>query len=108
VVFGALHLRPGAKEWFLQWLEREHPELLSSYRGLYPGASTTAPKPYRAWLSKRVRPLLRVHGLDGHAEDDSTRPRSAVPGLANRSVVSQIRTTSRGRVAAASDTGMLF
>ncbi|MGO2718789.1 MAG: Rv2578c family radical SAM protein, partial [Brachybacterium tyrofermentans] len=27
VVFGALHLRPGAKEWFLQWIEREHPEL---------------------------------------------------------------------------------
>ncbi|GAA1920016.1 intein-containing Rv2578c family radical SAM protein [Microbacterium aoyamense] len=108
VVFGALHLRPGAKGWFLQWLEREHPELLSSYRGLYPGASTTAPKPYRAWLSKRVRPLLRVHGLDGHAEDDSARPRSVVPGLASRSVASQIRTTSRGRVAAAGDTGMLF
>ncbi|WP_439591310.1 Rv2578c family radical SAM protein [Microbacterium sp.] len=108
VVFGALHLRPGAKEWFLQWLEREHPELISSYRGLYPGASTTAPKPYRAWLSKRVRPLLRVHGLDGHAEDDSTRPRSAMPGLASRSTVSQIRTTSRGRLAAAGDTGMLF
>jgi DNA repair photolyase len=29
VVFGALHLRPGAKQWFLQWIAREHPELVS-------------------------------------------------------------------------------
>lgn len=28
VVYGALHLRPGAREWFFEWLEREHPELL--------------------------------------------------------------------------------
>ena len=43
VVYGALHLRPGAKQWFLDWLEREHPHLVSSYRGLYPGVSATAP-----------------------------------------------------------------
>ena len=81
VVYGALHLRPGAKQWFLQWLEREHPELVSSYRGLYPGAAAYASKAYRSWLAKRVRPLLRVHGLDGAAEDDEPRrgggPRSA-------------------------------
>ena len=34
VIYGALHLRPGAKQWFMQWLEREHPELVSSYLGL--------------------------------------------------------------------------
>lgn len=97
VVFGALHLRPGVKPWFMQWLEREHPELMSSYLGLYPGASASAPKPYRSWLAKRVRPLLRVHGLDGHEEDDAPR-RSAVPGLAARRAVV---TTSRGRAAEA-------
>ena len=43
VVYGALHLRPGAKQWFMQWLGREHPELLPSYLGLYPGAATMAP-----------------------------------------------------------------
>jgi len=96
VVFGALHLRPGAKAWFLQWLDREHPELVSSYRGLYPGAAAYAPQGYRTWLSRRVRPLLRVHGLDGHDEYDS--PRGApVPGLAARAAVV---TTSRGRAAA--------
>jgi DNA repair photolyase len=78
VVFGALHLRPGAKGWFLQWLAREHPELVSSYRGLYPGVSAYAPKGYRTWLGKRVRPLLRAHGLDGRLEDD--QPRRGVSG----------------------------
>ncbi len=95
VVFGALHLRPGAKQWFLEWIAREHPHLVSSYLGLYPGASTTAPKAYRSWLAKRVRPLLRVHGLDGHDEDE--HPRGArTPGLAARAA---IITTARGRAA---------
>ncbi|MDF2555741.1 MAG: repair photolyase, partial [Microbacterium sp.] len=98
------HLRPGAKQWFLQWLAERHPELISSYRGLYPGATTTAPKAYRTWLAKRVRPLLRVHGLDGSAEDES--PRGApVSGLADRADARSappIVTTSRGRAAAAS------
>ena len=31
----ALHLRPGAREWFLGWLGRAHPELLPRYRQLY-------------------------------------------------------------------------
>jgi hypothetical protein len=104
VVYGALHLRPGAKQWFLQWLAERHPELVSSYRGLYPGATTTAPKAYRAWLARRVRPLLRVHRLDGGAEDES--PRGApVAGLADRADARStppIITTSRGRAAATS------
>ena len=104
VIYGALHLRPGVKPWFMQWLGREHPELVSSYLGLYPGASSYAPKGYRAWLAKRVRPLMRVHGLDGQAEDDSP-PRGAVPGLAARS---QVVTTSRGRAAAQGAPAMLF
>ncbi|MBM3715095.1 MAG: radical SAM protein [Actinobacteria bacterium] len=83
VVYGALHLRPGAKQWFLQWLEREHPHLVSSYRGLYPGVSTQAPKAYRTWLGKRMRPLLRMHRLDGWDEDDHPRGRPQ-PGLASR------------------------
>src|SRR5699024_413080 len=31
----ALHLRPGAREWFFRWLEQEHPELVPRYRRLY-------------------------------------------------------------------------
>jgi len=83
VVYGALHLRPGAKQWFFSWLERERPDLVSSYRGLYPGVAATAPKAYRSWLSKRVRPLLRMHRLDGY--DEADHPRGApAPGLADR------------------------
>lgn len=70
-VYGALHLRPGVKPWFFQWLQRQHPELLSSYRGLYPGVSAEASKPYRQWLAKRVRPLVRVHGLEVRSEDEN-------------------------------------
>jgi len=86
VVFGALHLRPGAKEWFWQWLEREHPELVPAYRGLYPGVSAYAPVGYRKLLSARVRPLLRKHRLAGGAEEDAeTRPTRPGP----------VRTTGR-------------
>lgn len=70
VIYGALHLRPGVKPWFMQWLQREHPELMSSYRGLYPGAAAEAPKAYRQWLAKRIRPLIRVHGLEAGSSDE--------------------------------------
>ncbi len=110
VVYGALHLRPGAKAWFMAWLEREHPELVSSYLGLYPGVSAYAPKGYRAWLAKRGQPLLRAHRLGGTLEDDRSDRRIPVPGLA--ASPPPIVTTSRGRMAArgrATDTAaMLF
>lgn len=95
VVFGSLHLRPGAKQWFMQWLREQHPELVSSYLGLYPGASAYAPKAYRSWLAKRVRPLLRVHGLSGGVEDERPRAPAARPAASERVV-----TTSRGRAEA--------
>lgn len=75
VIYGALHLRPGVKPWFLQWLGEYRPDLLSSYNGLYPGTASVAPKAYRQWLAKRVRPLIRAHALDGRDEDDVTPPR---------------------------------
>ncbi|MCU1414646.1 MAG: repair photolyase [Microbacteriaceae bacterium] len=71
VVYGALHLRSGAKEWFFEWLERSHPELVDRYRQMY-GASSYAPREYREWLGKKVRPLLRAHGLDRGMTDDVT------------------------------------
>lgn len=63
VAYSALHLRPGAREWYLAWLEREHPELLPRYREMY-GRSPYAPAEYRRWLADRIGPLLRRHGLD--------------------------------------------
>ncbi|WP_193597735.1 Rv2578c family radical SAM protein [Microbacterium sp. YJN-G] len=74
-VYGALHLRVGVKPWFFQWLHREHPELMSSYRGLYPGVAAEAPKAYRQWLARRMRPLIRMHGLQTQTEEDHDRMR---------------------------------
>lgn len=79
VVYGALHLRPGAKAWFMQWLSMNRPDLSSSYRALYPGLTATAPREYRGWLAARVKPLLRVHGLDGGEEDEENAPSTTTP-----------------------------
>jgi DNA repair photolyase len=59
----ALHLRPGAKEWFLGWLAREHPALVGPYRRLY-GRGSYAPEAYRRELSARIAAAARRHGLD--------------------------------------------
>src|SRR5215211_742099 len=59
----ALHLRPGAREWFLGWLGREHPDLVPGYRRLY-GRGAYVPAGYRDLLAARVAPLLARHGLD--------------------------------------------
>ncbi len=63
VAYTGLHLRPGAREWYLGWLARTHPELLPRYREMY-RRSAYPPTDYRAWLARRMRPLLRKHGLD--------------------------------------------
>ena len=89
----ALHLRPGTREWFAQWLHREHPGLVDGYRALY-GSGSYADRRYRRRLAARAEPLLRKHGLlpkQGRdvstgvpgAEDDAAWPAGALPaGLA--------------------------
>lgn len=64
----ALHLRPGAREWFLAWLGRERPDLVAGYDRVYRGGSY-AHAEYRTWLTARVRPLLARHGLDRSPDD---------------------------------------
>ena len=61
---GALHLRPGAREWFLAWLGRDHPRLVPKYRRLYGGGSYASAE-YRQWLSGRISGHRRTHGFDG-------------------------------------------
>jgi DNA repair photolyase len=63
VMHTALHLRPGTKEWYMQWLEREHPDLVPRYEEMYRFGSY-APKAYRKWLADKFRPLARKHGLN--------------------------------------------
>src|SRR6201746_29001 len=58
VMHTALHLRPGTKEWFMQWLAAEHPELVERYEEMYK-FSAYAPKGYRKWLAEQFRPPAR-------------------------------------------------
>lgn len=71
VLYTALHLKPGVKEWYYLWLSREHPELLPHYRSMY-GRGTYAPAEYRKWLAARIKPLIRAHGLERGEEDPVT------------------------------------
>lgn len=63
VTYSALHLRPGVKEWFAQWMHRHRPELVGRYRALY-GDGSYVPPSYRKALGARIKPLIARHGLD--------------------------------------------
>ncbi|AGL21117.1 hedgehog/intein hint domain-containing protein [Actinoplanes sp. N902-109] len=58
----ALHLRPGAREWYASWLTREHPALAPRYRELFRGGSYL-PQAFQHEISARVRLAARRHGL---------------------------------------------
>jgi DNA repair photolyase len=88
VIYGALHLRPGTKEWFFEWLEREHPEQVGRYAEMY-GRTAYAPKAYREWLAAKIRPIIRSHGLERGRMNPTTGVRSAALGRAAGSLISQ-------------------
>jgi DNA repair photolyase len=78
-----LHLRPGAREWFMAWLAEAHPELVPRYQQLY-ARRAYVPAEYRTWLAQRVAPLLAEHGLDrqrgGAARKVEAAIATGVPG----------------------------
>jgi DNA repair photolyase len=57
-----LHLRPGAREWFLLWLGENFPDLVDAYRDMY-GRSAYAPKSYQGQIAKQVSELARRYGV---------------------------------------------
>jgi DNA repair photolyase len=69
VTAGALHLRPGTREWFMGWLERTHPQLVGRYRRLY-AKGAYAPAEYRAWLGRRLAAAKARHGFGRGFERD--------------------------------------
>jgi DNA repair photolyase len=71
VLYTALHLRPGAREWYFRWLRMSHPHLVPEYERLY-ATGSTAPKEYRRWLAGRMNALMRKHGLTRGQEDPAT------------------------------------
>jgi DNA repair photolyase len=85
-----LHLRPGAREWYGQWLARERPDLVPRYQELFARGSYS-PKDHQREVTARVRRAARRYGLgdggDGHrtptspqaARDSGRRPRATTP-----------------------------
>jgi DNA repair photolyase len=57
-----LHLRPGAREWFLRWLGEAHPDLVPRYRALY-HRGAYAPAAYQQRVTEQVRALAQRYGV---------------------------------------------
>ncbi len=68
----ALHLRPGARQWYAAWLAREHPGLVPRYRELF-GSGSYLPQGYQREVTARVRQAARRHGLPRAEPGESRR-----------------------------------
>jgi DNA repair photolyase len=69
-----LHLRPGAREWFLGWLHEAHPDLVPRYAELY-GRGAYARKDYQARIAGQVRELAERFGVGRGAARPNGTPR---------------------------------
>jgi DNA repair photolyase len=78
----SLHLRPGAKEWYVAWLAREHPEQVPRYRALY-GKRAYLDKAYIREVSARVRRLARRYGVGARESAAQMRGIEASPSEAS-------------------------
>ncbi|MFJ6695022.1 Rv2578c family radical SAM protein [Streptomyces sp. NPDC091272] len=58
----ALHLRPGAREWFMSWLTAHHPRLVTRYEQLY-AAGAYAPTWYQRRITRTVHELAAEYGM---------------------------------------------
>uniref|UniRef100_A0AAU2UZX7 Rv2578c family radical SAM protein n=1 Tax=Streptomyces sp. NBC_00003 TaxID=2903608 RepID=A0AAU2UZX7_9ACTN len=57
-----LHLRPGAREWFMAWLGQHHPHLVRRYERLY-AEGAYAPKWYQRRITGQVHELATEYGI---------------------------------------------
>ena len=57
-----LHLRPGAREWYMAWLARHHPHLVRRYERLYADGAY-APKWYQRQITRQVHELAQEYGI---------------------------------------------
>ncbi len=74
-----LHLRPGAREWFMAWLGEHHPGLVSSYRALY-GSGAYAPRAYQQQIAGQVRELAAAAGVGRASPAQARRVRRRASG----------------------------
>jgi DNA repair photolyase len=75
-----LHLRPGAREWFFEWLGRHRPDLVATYQQLYSWGSNL-PVEYRRELSGKVKAISREFGLRPAAGEELSGRNNSVRGV---------------------------
>ena len=77
-----LHLEGGTRTHFFEFLAREYPELVDSYRELYPGLAKYAPDGFRNEVRSTIRELQWQTGLQSRDDDPKNEapqePRGAV------------------------------
>ena len=78
-----LHLRPGAREWFLAWLREHHPRLVPRYRALY-GRGAYAPREYQQQIAAQVRELAERYRVGRGSQHRGHRAARAAAGAASR------------------------
>ncbi|WEH38708.1 Rv2578c family radical SAM protein [Streptomyces sp. AM 2-1-1] len=71
-----LHLRPGAREWFMEWLGHHHPHLVARYERMYAGGSY-APTWYQRRITRQVHEIAAEFGIgpSGFGADRRIAPR---------------------------------
>jgi DNA repair photolyase len=69
-----LHLRTGAREWYMKWLSDNHPDLVSRYQRLY-ARSAYAPKAYQEDITDRVHELAERYGIGKAGPKEARRVR---------------------------------
>ncbi|HEX9892164.1 MAG TPA: Rv2578c family radical SAM protein [Actinomycetota bacterium] len=74
----ALHLRTGAREWFLRWVEEHRPDLLPKYQAMYTRGAY-APKAYQKDLADRVHRLARRYGIGRGSPSTARRIEAPLP-----------------------------
>ncbi|WP_172386250.1 Rv2578c family radical SAM protein [Streptomyces sp. MNP-20] len=70
-----LHLRPGAREWFMEWLGHHHPHLVRRYERLY-AEGAYAPKWYQRRVTRQVHELAEEFGIGPSRAGDARRIRA--------------------------------
>lgn len=91
-----LHLRPGAREWFLGWLREAHPDLIPRYAELY-GRGAYARKDYQARIGAQVRELAERYGVGRSGSAGRAAVARPERGIAGRERAGRENTPPTGR-----------
>ncbi|MEI7030324.1 Rv2578c family radical SAM protein [Streptomyces pratensis] len=73
-----LHLRPGAREWYLHWLGRRHPHLVPRYERMYADGAY-APTWYQRRITRQVHELADEFGIGPARRGEARRAAAAPP-----------------------------